>query len=150
MQSWTTLCAEGLRSTHATALILWNLTRESSSIDMWKDASTPQGASRFAKAAVSASGPPSDLIITAGLVSGMSIEDATEAGVRDIINNNLGVAIYCMQQFFLSCDQSRATAKSIVVVGSNAASEARPSQPIYAASKAAVGALSRERGGRLG
>ncbi len=105
------------------------------------DMSSHEESIRFASLATSQSGPPDVLVIAAGEVSSAAVETIDECGFDSIVRNNLALVVFSLQAFYESCDRGRNTQKLAIVIGSNAAEEARPGQPIYAATKAAIRSL---------
>jgi len=95
----------------------------------------------FARVAINKYGPPDLLVIAAGEVISKSLEDSNEDDLDRIYRNNFKLVVLMLQKFFEVCDRRNSVIKNIVIVSSNAALEARPKQPIYAAMKSAINSL---------
>jgi NAD(P)-dependent dehydrogenase (short-subunit alcohol dehydrogenase family) len=95
----------------------------------------------FARVAINKYGSPDLLVIAAGEVISKSLEDSNEDELDRIYRNNFKLVVLMLQKFFEVCDRRNSVIKNIVIISSNAASEARPNQPIYAAMKSAINSL---------
>jgi len=93
-----------------------------------------------AESAAQCYGWPEVLILTAGRVSGLRVEDSGEADACDLIFDNILPAINVLHAAY-HLGQPRT--RTCILVTSNAAVAARPGQPVYAAAKAAVASLAR-------
>ncbi|GLY04036.1 MULTISPECIES: SDR family oxidoreductase [Actinoplanes] len=85
-------------------------------------------------------GPPRVVVLAFGTVSPATVEDAGPDEVADVVGDNL---IGCVNVLHAVHHTPRAQTCTAVVVSSNAAHLARPRQPLYAATKAAVTSLVR-------
>jgi 2,3-dihydro-2,3-dihydroxybenzoate dehydrogenase len=97
----------------------------------------------FAAAAGKASerhGLPDLFVVTAGRVSSLTVEAATQEEAADVFTDNLLPVINTLHIAYALGPCRRRT---VVIVTSNAAFAPRPEQPLYAAAKSAVAALVR-------
>jgi len=105
------------------------------------DCSNKKQLDNFAHVAVNKYGPPDLLVIAAGLVLSKSLVDSEVDEIDKIYENNFKLVVLSLQKFFEVCSQKNDVMKNIIIISSNAALEARPNQPVYAAMKSAINSL---------
>ena len=81
---------------------------------------------------------PDFMLIASGRVFSMPLSDTSDEEIESTYKNNFKLVALALQAFFEYCDHSSDVKKNIIIISSNASSEARPNQPIYAAMKAAI------------